>query len=113
MDFSFLPPKGIQKFKGQYFHSRQYKHPEGFERKRILVIGIGNSASDIAVELSKKAAQVRCSLITLYGGGEENPSHVTKAPMLINWLIRCLVAQCGIIENLEIKKPEFISQLCH
>ncbi|KAF4008121.1 hypothetical protein G4228_019744 [Cervus hanglu yarkandensis] len=58
MDFSFLHPKGIQKFKGQYFHSRQYKHPEGFEKKRILVIGIGNSASDIAVELCKKAAQV-------------------------------------------------------
>ncbi|XP_006872704.1 PREDICTED: dimethylaniline monooxygenase [N-oxide-forming] 2 [Chrysochloris asiatica] len=49
---------GIDRFKGQYFHSRQYKHPEGFEGKRILVIGIGNSASDIAVELSKKAAQV-------------------------------------------------------
>ncbi|TKC47332.1 hypothetical protein EI555_006387, partial [Monodon monoceros] len=49
---------GIQKFKGQYFYSHQYKHPEGFERKLILVIGIGNSASDIAVELSKKAAQV-------------------------------------------------------
>ncbi|XP_037681293.1 dimethylaniline monooxygenase [N-oxide-forming] 2 isoform X1 [Choloepus didactylus] len=49
---------GIERFKGQYFHSRQYKHPEGFERKRILVIGIGNSATDIAVELSKKAAQV-------------------------------------------------------
>ncbi|XP_015100607.3 LOW QUALITY PROTEIN: flavin-containing monooxygenase 2 [Vicugna pacos] len=49
---------GIQKFKGQYFHSRQYKHPEGFERKHILVIGMGNSASDIAIELSKKAAQV-------------------------------------------------------
>ncbi|XP_023594218.1 flavin-containing monooxygenase 2 [Trichechus manatus latirostris] len=49
---------GIEKFKGQYFHSRQYKHPEGFEGKRILTIGIGNSASDIAVELSKKAAQV-------------------------------------------------------
>ncbi|XP_055964395.1 flavin-containing monooxygenase 2 [Sorex fumeus] len=49
---------GIEKFKGQYFHSRQYKRPEGFEGKRILVVGIGNSASDIAVELSKKAAQV-------------------------------------------------------
>ncbi|XP_053462628.1 flavin-containing monooxygenase 2 [Nycticebus coucang] len=49
---------GITKFKGQYFHSRQYKHPDGFEGKRILVIGTGNSASDIAVELSKKAAQV-------------------------------------------------------
>uniref|UniRef100_UPI001E1B5805 dimethylaniline monooxygenase [N-oxide-forming] 2 n=1 Tax=Jaculus jaculus TaxID=51337 RepID=UPI001E1B5805 len=49
---------GIERFKGQYFHSRQYKHPVGFEGKRILVIGIGNSASDIASELSKKAAQV-------------------------------------------------------
>ncbi|XP_019601297.2 flavin-containing monooxygenase 2 [Rhinolophus sinicus] len=49
---------GIEKFKGQYFHSRQYKRPEGFEGKHILVIGLGNSASDIAVELSKKAAQV-------------------------------------------------------
>lgn len=49
---------GIEKFKGQFFHSRQYKHPEGFEGKRILVVGIGNSASDIAVELSKRAAQV-------------------------------------------------------
>ncbi|KAM9244257.1 LOW QUALITY PROTEIN: dimethylaniline monooxygenase [N-oxide-forming] 2-like [Dugong dugon] len=49
---------GIQRFKGQCFHSLQYKHLEGCEGKRILVIGIGNSASDIAVELSKKAAQV-------------------------------------------------------
>ncbi|XP_045839144.1 dimethylaniline monooxygenase [N-oxide-forming] 2 [Meles meles] len=49
---------GIERFKGQYFHSRQYKHPGGLEGKRILVIGIGNSASDIAVELCKKAAQV-------------------------------------------------------
>lgn len=49
---------GIEKFKGQYFHSRQYKTPAGFEGKRILVIGIGNSASDIASELSKTAAQV-------------------------------------------------------
>ncbi|EHB08495.1 Dimethylaniline monooxygenase [N-oxide-forming] 2, partial [Heterocephalus glaber] len=47
-----------RRFKGQYFHSRQYKHPIGFEGKRILVIGIGNSASDIASELSKNAAQV-------------------------------------------------------
>lgn len=58
MDMSPLPPEGIERFKGQYFHSRQYKHPEGLEGKHILVIGLGNSASDIAVELSKKAAQV-------------------------------------------------------
>lgn len=49
---------GIERFQGQYFHSRQYKHPVGFEGKRILVVGIGNSAADIASELSKTAAQV-------------------------------------------------------
>ncbi|XP_029395027.1 dimethylaniline monooxygenase [N-oxide-forming] 2 isoform X1 [Mus pahari] len=49
---------GIERFRGQYFHSRQYKHPVGFEGKRILVVGIGNSAADIASELSKTAAQV-------------------------------------------------------
>lgn len=82
IDFSLLLPEGIQKFKGQYFHSRQYKHPEGFERKRILVIGIGNSASDIAVELSKKAAQVRCSLITAGGGKEERGGAYWKIPLI-------------------------------
>lgn len=69
--FSLFPPEGIEKFKGQYFHSRQYKNPDGFEGKRVLVIGIGNSASDIAVELSKKASQVQSSLLTLYLGGKE------------------------------------------
>ncbi|XP_049737204.1 flavin-containing monooxygenase 2 isoform X2 [Elephas maximus indicus] len=60
---------GIERFKGQYFHSRQYKHPEGFEGKRILVIGMGNSASDIAVELSKKAAQLQdLSVKSKWGG---------------------------------------------
>ncbi|KAM5295334.1 LOW QUALITY PROTEIN: flavin-containing monooxygenase 2 [Glossophaga mutica] len=47
---------GIERFKGQYFHSRQYQ-PKGSEGKHILVIGLGNSATDVAVELSKKAAQ--------------------------------------------------------
>ncbi|XP_059584284.1 dimethylaniline monooxygenase [N-oxide-forming] 2 isoform X1 [Alligator mississippiensis] len=52
---------GIEKFKGQYFHSRQYKTPEGFEGKTILVVGMGNSASDIAVELCQRATQVYLS----------------------------------------------------
>nr|UZZ64699.1 tAncFMO1-3 [synthetic construct] len=49
---------GIEKFKGQYFHSREYKNPEGFQGKRVLVIGMGNSGADIAVELSHTAKQV-------------------------------------------------------
>lgn len=50
---------GIHKFKGCYFHSREYKEPEKFRGKKVLVIGLGNSGCDIAVELSTIASQVR------------------------------------------------------
>ncbi|XP_053169498.1 flavin-containing monooxygenase 1 [Hemicordylus capensis] len=49
---------GIKKFKGQYFHSRDYKSPEVFRDKRVLVIGMGNSGSDIAVEATQTAKKV-------------------------------------------------------
>ncbi|XP_075616416.1 flavin-containing monooxygenase 3 isoform X2 [Balearica regulorum gibbericeps] len=52
---------GIQKFKGCYFHSREYKEPEKFRGKKVLVIGLGNSGCDIAVELSTVASQVYLS----------------------------------------------------
>lgn len=49
---------GIKTFKGEYFHSRQYKHPDIFKDKRVLVIGMGNSGTDIAVEASHVAKKV-------------------------------------------------------
>ncbi|KAG8436652.1 hypothetical protein GDO86_007665 [Hymenochirus boettgeri] len=49
---------GIENFKGQYLHSRQYKSPHPFKNKRIIVIGIGNTAVDLVVELSSVAKQV-------------------------------------------------------
>ncbi|RMC08286.1 hypothetical protein DUI87_14527 [Hirundo rustica rustica] len=49
---------GIERFRGQYFHSRQYKHPDVFQGKRVLVVGMGNSGVDIAVEASRVAAKV-------------------------------------------------------
>ncbi len=50
-------------FKGKFFHSRDYKTPEEWRGKRVVVIGIGNSGGDIAVELSRMAKQVRCHYI--------------------------------------------------
>ncbi|XP_025733904.1 dimethylaniline monooxygenase [N-oxide-forming] 4 isoform X1 [Callorhinus ursinus] len=55
---------GIHKFKGQILHSQEYKSPEGFQGKRVLVIGLGNTAGDVAVELSRTAAQVLLSTRT-------------------------------------------------
>uniref|UniRef100_A0A8C3WVA6 Flavin-containing monooxygenase n=1 Tax=Catagonus wagneri TaxID=51154 RepID=A0A8C3WVA6_9CETA len=55
---------GIHTFKGQILHSQEYKTPERFQGKRILVIGLGNTGGDIAVELSRTAAQVLLSTRT-------------------------------------------------
>lgn len=49
---------GLDRFRGNYLHSWDYKNPEAFKGKRVLVIGLGNSGSDIAVELSRLATQV-------------------------------------------------------
>ncbi|XP_047376496.1 dimethylaniline monooxygenase [N-oxide-forming] 4 isoform X2 [Sciurus carolinensis] len=55
---------GIHNFKGQILHSQEYRSPEAFQGKRVLVIGLGNTGGDIAVELSRIAAQVLLSTRT-------------------------------------------------
>ncbi|CAG5117466.1 unnamed protein product [Candidula unifasciata] len=49
---------GLNDFKGQVLHSHDYRKPDGLDGKRIVVIGIGNSGGDAAVELSRRASQV-------------------------------------------------------
>lgn len=52
---------GIETFQGRYFHSWEYRSSEGLEGKRVLVIGIGNSGGDIAVDISRVAEKVYLS----------------------------------------------------
>ncbi|NXL86424.1 FMO2 monooxygenase, partial [Alectura lathami] len=50
---------GIEtRFRGRYLHSLEYKDAETFRGKRVLVVGIGNTGCDIAVELSRVATKV-------------------------------------------------------
>lgn len=56
---------GIEHFKGNYIHSRFYKTSEKYHGKTVLVVGTGNSAGDISVELSHSAKQVSILLILL------------------------------------------------
>ncbi len=54
-------------FTGESIHSHHYIDPQTplpFTGKRILVVGIGNSAADITVELSSKALQNKVTLST-------------------------------------------------
>ncbi|GFO34510.1 dimethylaniline monooxygenase [n-oxide-forming] [Plakobranchus ocellatus] len=43
---------GLDKFRGKTMHSLDFKDTSGWEEKRACVVGIGNSGSDIACELS-------------------------------------------------------------
>jgi uncharacterized NAD(P)/FAD-binding protein YdhS len=50
------------RFDGELLHSKQYKRPEQLRGKRVLVIGGGNSACDIAVEASRFAETAHVSM---------------------------------------------------
>jgi len=45
--------KGREKFRGNILHSSEYRNPIPFVNQRVLVVGAGNSAVQIAVELAE------------------------------------------------------------
>ncbi|MBD7978307.1 flavin-containing monooxygenase [Serpens gallinarum] len=49
-------------FDGELMHSAQYRNPEIFKGKRVLLVGCGNSGADIAVDAVHHAASVDISL---------------------------------------------------
>lgn len=52
---------GLDRFKGKVMHTHDFKTFHGYEGKRILVVGIGNSGADVATELSRHAEHVYVS----------------------------------------------------
>jgi dimethylaniline monooxygenase (N-oxide forming) len=44
---------GADEFAGEQIHAHEYREPDTLRGKRVLVLGIGNSAVDIAVESSR------------------------------------------------------------
>lgn len=48
--------KGMETFSGRIIHSCQYKSGNDFKGQKVLVIGFGNSACEIAIDLYEQAA---------------------------------------------------------
>ena len=51
-------PKFEGKFEGEESHSHYYRTAEPFENKNVMVVGIGNSAVDIAVDIARRTKHV-------------------------------------------------------
>lgn len=71
---------GLDKFKGRVVHSHSYKDHTGYEDKRVLIVGIGNSGGDIAVELGRIASQVRT---VAFPNSKNNPYHFLTLRFLV------------------------------
>ena len=68
---------GAAAFTGEQIHSHHYRTPEPFAGKRVLVLGIGNSACDIAAECSQAAAR---TLLALRRGTHIVPKYLLGMP---------------------------------
>lgn len=66
------------KFDGTIIHSSEYRTADAFDDKSVLVVGIGNSAVDIAVDLCKRAKSVTLSTRT---GAYVMPKYMMGIPI--------------------------------
>jgi len=53
---------GMKEFQGQILHSSDYKNGKSFFGKRVLVVGIGNTGGEIAIDLFESGAKVSISV---------------------------------------------------
>ncbi len=65
-------------FSGTALHSSEYRTAQPFDDKDVLVVGIGNSAVDIAVDLCKRAKSVTLSTRT---GAHVMPKYMMGIPI--------------------------------
>jgi cation diffusion facilitator CzcD-associated flavoprotein CzcO len=71
------PFPGQDRFAGEQMHVHDYKTPDVLENKRVLVLGIGNSACDVAVESSRIATR---TLLAMRRGAWVLPKYLKGKP---------------------------------
>jgi cation diffusion facilitator CzcD-associated flavoprotein CzcO len=61
-DYPYAPTwPGMDQFGGPILHSSAYRNPAPFAGKRVLVVGYGNSGSEIALDLAEAGTDVSLS----------------------------------------------------
>lgn len=117
-------PDWKDQFKGSYRHVHEYKTHHGFENKRVLVVGAGNSGCDCAVDISQVAAQVDLSLrspqyiIPKYIMGKPTDTFATGFEWLPQWFQNSiqkiiLRLQIGHYQDYQLPEPNFSPTQAH
>ncbi|MFE9432595.1 NAD(P)-binding domain-containing protein [Streptomyces sp. NPDC006640] len=87
---------GTDDFTGVQTHAHDYRTPEPFTDQRVLVLGIGNSACDIAVETSRVS---RRTVLAMRRGAHIVPKYLFGTPtdrLTHSWLARAPEAVQGL-----------------
>jgi cation diffusion facilitator CzcD-associated flavoprotein CzcO len=95
-------------FRGRVFHSVKYHRPEGFAGQRVLVVGAGNSAGEISVELAHAKAQVT---LAVRSGATIVPREVAGIP--IQYFSLALGVLPGSAQRLATSALAAVSALVH
>ena len=104
-------------FSGELMHSHQFKNNEYFKDKSVLVVGGGNSACDIAVEVSRVAKKTSISMrrgyhfIPKFMMGIPSDAYYAKTlwiPQRIRLFFQKLALRIvqGSYENYGLQKPD-------
>ena len=64
-------------FNGEMFHSRNYRSPDNFKGKNVLILGVGNSGVDIACDVASVAANI---FLASRRGAHVIPRHLLGRP---------------------------------
>jgi dimethylaniline monooxygenase (N-oxide forming) len=69
---------GSEEFEGEQLHAHHYREPDVLRGKRVLVLGLGNSATDIAVESSRIAEK---TFLAVRRGAYVLPKYLNGKPI--------------------------------
>lgn len=90
---------GESQFQGEIIHSKDYKRPQQLVGKRVLVVGGGNSACDIAVEAARFGENSAVSLkrgVWFFPRSQNGlPLDVQGMPWLPLWVQRHMIKQAA------------------
>jgi thioredoxin reductase len=112
------PFPGAQEYEGEEMHVHHYREPGVLEGKRVLVLGIGNSAVDVAVESSRIAEATFLAMrrgayvLPKFLGGkpidESAPPAMTRLPISVQrfFFNRLLKMTVGDMTDYGLPKPD-------
>lgn len=91
-------PEYAGQFSGELLHSHQYKKAQPFKNKKVLVVGGGNSACDVAVEISRVTSPTCISMrrghhiFPKFILGKPTDVAMTKIHWVPSWLRQKLIS---------------------